>query len=809
MDGPNTLDHIQRIVTCMLGENMKGNPSGVSHGSLQFTFDTTYRVAHLKIGDIVRLTFTQRGIVQQLCRVMAIAPTQNFEGVKITMNWHEDMWYTDAFGQGLLQDSGSLGSNSVNRPPFPWQPWMEQPNAADPLQGPLPNTDWNFQVTQSYAVNADSSQTASINVTGVTPINQFSTGVQRPVVPPQGSFSTTGGNFIGPATYYVVLCAVDVNGNYTAPSLPISIDVTQTTTTASLSFDQVICNPPTTDSQGNVTGGTVQVAIFVGASQQAMTFNQLVTLNGQVSPTNFSATLTNFQERTWGVPDVALNSVTLKAKQIIHGGVFGVGITSISSTGGDQNSGTITVAGAAWTTSQWVGRQCTVVSNKANAGGDPLPIWNFVVLANTDDTLLVSPDPTNDGLPGEDPMQAGDALIMRFELQVTNMNPQDGASGNSAASQTQVITDPLLINSLNGFGDVFDVVNVQDNGDGTSTIFTDEPHGFNDSNAVYIEDVDGATQVNGLWGGEFAGTPGITVLPGPDGTDATSTSFTVETDSSLYTGNGTCAQQILGLIPSTTDSDGNPTGPEVGNQLRVIGATGVGAVGVVASNTSTSWSLAQALAAGLDATSIWIIEEPSWRFTQNSGVITNTIPPTLDGTNVNPAAPLLNFSMPVTNLEGDTLLAMGVTEDINGNEPPESICPFREVYMIGAPGATFIRDWLCKGIIADDPMSVAQDVMANHYRVRCNQGEYVQLLDTAIQAKDAPVGAAAIFDILVSTDNGSTWNSIYVPAADVDGTHFAITELYRDNLLRFDIVQVGGSNPGGGIELDLKGKVFS
>lgn len=777
MDGPNTYDHIQRICTTMLAEFHKGNPSAQSHGTMQFTFDTTYRAAHLNVGDIVRLTFAQRGINQQLCRITSINPSQNFEGLRITMQWHDDVWYSDAFGQGLIQDSGSLGANSVNRPPFSWQPWLEEPTAQDPLESPNPTTDWNFQVTQSYVLNADDSQSAVLNVSGVMPVNQFSSRIRKPIVPPQGSFSTTGGTFIGPQSYSLVFCGVDGSNSYTAPSQVVTINVSQPTQTASLTVNNIICDP-----------NTQKVAVFAGPTQSTMTFQALFT---PTSLAKFSATIYGMNVRTWSCPDVAVNSITMKAKRIIHSGVFGVAITGVSAS-------TITVAGAGWTLNQWAGRQCTVISRVAADGGDPLPIWNFIVVANGSEDLIVNPDPTSETVA----VAVGDALVMRFQAQITPIVPIDGTFNPTTGENTPTpltssslvkITDPLLINSLNGFSPPFDVINVQNNGDGTSTVYTDGANNFDGTHLIYIEEVGGAVEVDGRWSS-------ITIV--------SSTAFTVPTASSPYTGGGTCAQQFPGLNP----------GAEVGNIFRVIGGPGKGATAVVSDNDSTSFTLAGAgLSLGIDATSIWIIEEGSWTFTQPSGVISNSVPPTQDGVTLDPTVTLFSSSLTVNNWVGDTLLVMGVAVDVNGNEAPEATNPFREVYMIGAAGATFIRDWLAEGIIQGS-LSVGTDVMDNYIVVRCNVGEYVQLSDTAIVAKTAPVGADAVIDVLVSHNNGSTWESIYnaplhLPdgnsSADFDSTNLAVDQLYRNDLLRFDIIQVGSTTAGAQVSIDIKGKVFS
>lgn len=81
-------------------------------------------------------------------------------------------------------------------------------------------------------------------------------------------------------------------------------------------------------------------------------------------------------------------------------------------------------------------------------------------------------------------------------------------------------------------------------------------------------------------------------------------------------------------------------------------------------------------------------------------------------------------------------------------------------------------------------------------------------------AKTGPVGAALILDILKSTDNGSTFTSIWnsTPANRIqiaDGSKtgsqssFDTTAVSRGDLLRIDIAQVGSTTPGNDVVVSL------
>ncbi len=754
VDGPNTYDHVQRIVTTTLAEYHRGNPAATSHGTIQIAFDTTYKACHLNIGDIIRVTFAQKGIVDQLFRVTSKQPSTNYEGLHITANWHYDYWYDDLFGQGLYQGSGTLGMTNSRRHPYPWQPWQEQPDNTDPLYQPLPDTDFNFSVAQHYERNADGSDTAVISVTGKMPINQFASKIRRPIVPPQGGYSLTGGNFEGPNIFYVSVCGIDSEDKYTTGSLPVRIDIAQETSTASLSVDRIICDED-----------TVKLAIFVGTSVETMTFHKEVTLGSRA---DVEIEVDDWKIKTWGLPDPMVQKLKMKGKTVIHSGVFGAAITSVEvHTGVD--TGEIAV-GATWAVDEWVSdppRQCIVASNVSLTDRPGLtPIWNFEIIGNTTLGFIVTPAPVG--------VVVGDAFIMRMQPEI---DPMD------AATATTRIVDSRWRNKLNEFRQPVDIVDIVDNGDGSITIETEEPHEFVGGRLIYIIEVSGVKAgFNG-----FYSSPTIN--------DETHFTLSAINPTEGYFSGGITAEQGDGMEPDA----------EIGNMIRVIGGPGEGETAVIKSNDRTSFTLAQPLKRAVAADSIIIVEEPSWRYNQESTVLQNGQP-----------GNEMSVNLPVKNAEGDVVLVTGVTVDAKGTECPEELNPYREVYIIGAPGEIFVRDWLAQFIIPGN-LVVEDDAMDNHIRVRCATGEFLELIDVSVTAKEAPVGHYAEFDIQVSYDGGLAWmtilsSKIQLPdgstSASFSQTKLSVTQLHRDDLLRLDVTDVGLGVLGSKITIDLKGKIW-
>lgn len=101
--------------------------------------------------------------------------------------------------------------------------------------------------------------------------------------------------------------------------------------------------------------------------------------------------------------------------------------------------------------------------------------------------------------------------------------------------------------------------------------------------------------------------------------------------------------------------------------------------------------------------------------------------------------------------------------------------------------------------------------LTNYYICK-NSGSFIE---TSVKIKDqAPSGSDAHLDIKLSTDDGSTWNSIFTsPAyivlpnggtATVTVSNYTIPQIAKGNLLRIDCLQAGSTNPGKGIEVVTK-----
>ncbi|MGD0002461.1 MAG: phage tail protein, partial [Bryobacteraceae bacterium] len=118
-EGFANYDQVRRIVNTWFAENAWGNPRNDPGGTFQVQLTTTFKGVKLQIGQVVMLSWKQAGISQQLFRILQLKPSTDFETVDLLLQWHEDAWYTNAYGQATTPGGNGSGSMLPMRPPYP------------------------------------------------------------------------------------------------------------------------------------------------------------------------------------------------------------------------------------------------------------------------------------------------------------------------------------------------------------------------------------------------------------------------------------------------------------------------------------------------------------------------------------------------------------------------------------------------------------------------------------------------------------------------------------------------------------------
>jgi hypothetical protein len=322
---PN-FDQAKRVASVWIAKNFRGNQRGDTGGTYSLTFNTSFRCAHLRVGHIVLFDYTQLGIDADLldgasnpltgflARVTAIKPTTNFQTAQITVQYDVDDWYVDSYEQNGFQRSNPQYRNALTRPSFPWAPYNTQPITGHAV---LDLTDWQAGISQEYDQSAGNQALAQVKATGKLPINVLAkSGIYPPMINVQGTTASTGGTIKGGRTYYMQVCAVTAEDLFTAPSdpsAPCVVDVPAGTDTNTMTVP--IINWPKTAIMGYV---------FAGTSRTRMTYQASVSITPPTNPA--SVTLTSYNERSWGIPDVEFNVAGIRGKRCNHAGIFGTAV---------------------------------------------------------------------------------------------------------------------------------------------------------------------------------------------------------------------------------------------------------------------------------------------------------------------------------------------------------------------------------------------------------------------------------------------------------------------------------------------------
>lgn len=413
--GIQSFDQAFRVGRLYLAEQLRGNEQQDTRGTRRFEIRTTHRISHLRVGQIVMCRFVVApnsysssvslqsppgtAIPGFLARVIKIEGTKNFEGMTVTVEWTESSWYADAYGQSKPPQYSDPRKHPPARPPYPWQPHLEGNNSNDPIYAGVSQ----FSCALGYAQQADGSAMAVLSYSGRAPANILST-IQPPQVALQGQTANTGG-FIAPGTYFVVICAIDSAGLYSAPSTICTIVVPAGTTTNTVTIPIYQWDPASVNS-----------LIFIGTSELLM--SRYGSGTGSVGGPSF--TITALSVGQFGPPDTVFHHFRTRAKKIDVPAVWQLPVSTVGTY-------TLQFTGQTWTTNQFAGR---VVSLMGAAAGGRQPIYNATVVSNTADTLTV--DTTTSSV-----IFAGDVIGLR-------------PTATSASANT--VTDSLLAMTVNAQG---------------------------------------------------------------------------------------------------------------------------------------------------------------------------------------------------------------------------------------------------------------------------------------------------------------------------------------------------------------------
>ena len=312
-----------------------------------------------------------------------------------------------------------------------WAPYQVQASSADAL---YPN-EWTFNLQQTFQYQGDGTLLTSAVLGGSLPVNQFIPNCGAPDAKKGAvTWATTGGSIPGGTTVFVQVCAAIVDTTvtpnvvtqYSPPSEVLVLQVPHGTNTNMLTVNNIKW-PTTPGLNGYVLFANTIEDLLCG-QESALGLPTSITFAGPI------------QRQTYAVPDADVNILRLRAQVLIHGGVLGAGVDSMT-TSTITSHATIDLAG----TDNWAGRVLAIIGRQLNGGFAPFAHFHITAFAAGSGTFTLDRDPGAAGV------QVGDTFTVCFKGADNSANPYVvGDSGliNASSPSGETINDPNRIGRM-------------------------------------------------------------------------------------------------------------------------------------------------------------------------------------------------------------------------------------------------------------------------------------------------------------------------------------------------------------------------
>lgn len=594
--GPQTYDHIRRIANSWFAENYRGNPRldyqgsaiGDTGGTIMFELQTSIKAVHLMVGQICLITDQQLGITEQPVRVMKIQPSMNFETAKVTLQFHNDNWYQDTFGQ-VNQPKYARPRSMVDRSPFPWRAGTRCVFPGDVY---YPFSKLGFDTVSGYQDSSNNTFASYVYVAGIIPCNSFPNAPGRPLLEVVGSAYVSGlAGYPTGHSYYVGVVAKDGTASFGANNPPLCSAISKSTVVEVTSPNDAI-----SVTVLNWPDAPLGYYAYVGKSPNTMTLQQ--DTSSTPSGINLDGTFVNealppgntfayrmpstYREAMVGPPDEAFSMLRFRTRNIPYPGVFmarGVSASVSNPVGIDVRQGTTHLklalpAGVSMATNEWAGREFSKlgIDVPPDAGAEVFCPGTFRVLGNSGDTL----DLVGNLLPFA---LVDLGYMFTFWESISYVNAS-GASFNGTAAPAPAFDnmfvmrmmptfgtdtignyfeDSLLVNELGALSNPSRILGATNTS--PITITTDGSGFYSNGDVIVVQGVLGNTAANGRW-----------VVSGASGANL---DLTGSTSNGTYAGEGILFSQKQGLLPDEL----------VGKVVFVNAGTGEGSSVPISSNT--------------------------------------------------------------------------------------------------------------------------------------------------------------------------------------------------------------------------------
>jgi hypothetical protein len=598
-----------------------------------------------------------------------------------------------------------------------WAPFQVQADPNDPLWA----NEWTFDLAQSYQELADGSALARVTTTGKLPVTSFIPNCGAPVIKAgQLSQQPTGGFLPGGVTLRASICATNAQGQLSPPSDVILVPIEAGTDTNFFQLDGVLWPPAP-----GLTGFVVFVSNVDDLICAQATGAIVGDANNNYTPTtiilegnNLSGTTGPLLRSTWGLPNENIQKVRINGRRLIHGGIFGAIVNSVS-VNQIVSSQTITSPdglGLDLTSSnpqlfQPITADQDVFIIYWNIPSAPPP--NVVLTFDSEEMYTLGGPLSATPVPG---LPAG-----FWTIAVTRAwNGTTAVAHNPKTASTDDWSGRYLI------------IIGRDNGSAPYCSFAIKV--FNPLTGAFT--LDRAADALGVQPGD------VFVV--------SFQSYDNSIEGNLFTFSDT------GLLNSVNTAEGLSTGEiphdpnRKGNMLLVIAGTNRGQLAKIVDNDEVSYTLDRPFP--IDATSIVIVIAATDEYSADVPV---------DNADYIQATEL---TLPVSNFFETPMFVWGTTVDEDADEPSFMDAPVRMLFVYGQPNFLQEVDKVTFGLPTDSVTQGPNGNGANAPGFYGNVHVAGQPFIGSISCVGPPTTQSTILDVLVSKDNGTTWASVLGPS---------------------------------------------
>jgi Putative phage tail protein len=221
-------------------------------GNQFLQFETSVKALGLMPGDLITVTYLKENLQRVPYRIQKITPGASFRTAILSVQLHNDLWYSDT-ASGIISGRGWQAGQGSGLP--------------SPVGGTVPDANGKLQlgITEAEVTGSDGSTDVELTVSFTEPSGQTGT-LAAPLVDLVAMVSSSGGTLAGGTTWFYAVSAIDNGGGESPLSFIVQASTGAGGNTNSISLAGI--GLPVGGASFNVYRGVTPPQLFRIASAQ-------------------------------------------------------------------------------------------------------------------------------------------------------------------------------------------------------------------------------------------------------------------------------------------------------------------------------------------------------------------------------------------------------------------------------------------------------------------------------------------------------------------------------------------------------------